>query len=944
MDLDMRSREQDVVGLVRDLVRELSPQRLKRGDVTLASRLDRDLGIDSLARTELVLRIERTFRVRLSVTEVAEMESVGDLLKAVEHAAPGGEPAPAHATIVQASTTLIGQPDHARTLTEMLDWHAENHPDHIHVTVLQDENVVLGTMSYRDLQTAARAVAQGLIGRDIVPGDRIAMMLPTSTDFFASFFGILYAGAVPVPIYPPARMAQIEEHMRRQIVILRNAGARALITVPEGRSLAVLLRSQVETLEAVETVTTLSAERSAVPLPPLNDPEAMGLMQYTSGSTGDPKGVVLTHHGLLENVRSMGHAMNASSADVFVSWLPLYHDMGLIGAWLGCCYFGARLYVMSPISFLVRPATWLWTMHKYRATFSGGPNFAFELCASRIDETDLEGLDLSSLRFIVDGAEPVSPQTLRRFNERFTRYGMDKGVVSPSYGLAENCVGLCFPPFGRGPLIDRIKRESLARSAYAEPAGPDETDAIEMVACGHPIENNEVRIVDSAGRELGERQEGVLEFRGPSITKGYFRNEGKTKELFHDGWVKSGDRAYIAAGDIFITGRVKDIIIRAGRNTYPQEIEEAVSAIPGIRKGGVAAFGSPDPENGTERLIVMAETKESAPEARAKLIAAAHEVVAAIAGSAADDIVLVPPRGVPKTSSGKVRRSSAKELYETGRTDTKQHPLWWQIVRLSLSSIGRSASRFVRLIGDTLYAAWFWLVIGLGFLFAYIATIVLPTLPSRWAALRAIARGALALTGIPVDVKGAEHLPRGNAVILFNHTSYMDAVIIAAVLPGEPAFVAKKEFADQAFAGSFMKRLGIAFVERFDAAASLADAEAVTGMAKQGRLFVFFPEGTFTRRAGLLGFYLGAFKVAAETGLPVVPGTLHGTRTLLRGDQWFPRRTPVTVTIDPPIMPTGTDFTAMLALRDAARAAMLKHCGEPDLGQLEKPAGAPGGG
>ena len=174
---------------------------------------------------------------------------------------------------------------------------------------------------------------------------------------------------------------------------------------------------------------------------------------------------------------------------------------------------------------------------------------------------------------------------------------------------------------------------------------------------------------------------------------------------------------------------------------------------------------------------------------------------------------------------------------------------------------------------------------------------------------------------------------RGNAVILFNHTSYMDAVIIASVLPGEPAFVAKKEFADQAFAGSFMRRLGVAFVERFDAAASLADAETVTGMAKAGRLFVFFPEGTFTRRAGLLGFYMGAFKVAAEANLPVVPGILRGVRTLLRGDQWFPRRTPISVVIEEPIQPAGTDFTAMLALRDAARAAMLKHVGEPDLGR-----------
>jgi 1-acyl-sn-glycerol-3-phosphate acyltransferase len=938
MDLDRPSREPELLAVVRELVRELAPQRLKRGDVTLASRLDRDLGIDSLGRTELVLRIERIFRVRLAVTAVAEMDTVRDLLTAVEQAAPGGPVAFAPEIATQAAVPLIGQPEQAKTLTEMLDWHVDNHPDHIHVTVLQDENTVLGTMSYRDLQAAARAVAQGLISRDIVPGDRISLMLPTSTDFFAAFFGILYAGGVPVPIYPPARMAQLEEHMRRQIVILRNAGARMLITVPEGRALAVLLRSQVETLESVETVAMLSAQRSAQPLPPLNDPNALGLMQYTSGSTGDPKGVMLTHIALLENVRSMGGAMEATSADVFVSWLPLYHDMGLIGAWLGCCYFGARLYVMSPISFLVRPATWLWTMHKYRATFSGGPNFAFELAASRIPDADLEGLDLSALRFVVNGAEPISPTTLRRFTERFGKYRMSYGVPSPSYGLAENCVGLCFPPAGRGPLIDRIKRESLARRGYAEPADANDTDAIEIVACGHPIRNNEVRIVDDAGHEVAERHEGMLEFRGPSLTKGYFRNDAKTRELFHDGWIKSGDRAYIANGDIHITGRVKDIIIRAGRNTYPQEIEEAIAAVPGIRKGGVAAFGSADPATGTERLVVMAETKESDPAARAALVAKAHEVVTAIAGSAADDIVLVPPRAVPKTSSGKVRRSSAKELYETGRTDVKQSGVWWQIARLSLSSAGRSASRFARLIGDTLYAAWWWLVIGVGFLAAWIA-MVLPTLSSRWAALRGIARGALALTGIPVKVEGLEHIPNGNAVMVFNHASYMDAVVLAAVLPGEPAFVAKKELSEQFFAGVLLRRLGIQFVERFDAAASLADAQAVTDMAKRGRLFVFFPEGTFTRRAGLLGFYLGAFKVAAETGLPVVPGVLRGTRTMLRGEQWFPRRTPVSVEIAEPIQPSGTDFSAMLGLRDAARAAMLARVGEPDLGGLEKPPG-----
>jgi len=537
----------------------------------------------------------------------------------------------------------------------------------------------------------------------------------------------------------------------------------------------------------------------------------------------------------------------------------------------------------------------------------------------------------------VNGAEPISPQTLRKFTDRFANYGMSRGVPSPSYGLAENCVGLCFPPFGRGPKIDRIKRESLANRSYAEPAAPADTDVIEMVACGHPIEKNEVRIVDDAGRELGERQEGRLEFRGPSMTKGYFRNEEKTRALFNDGWINSGDRAYMAGGDVHITGRVKDIIIRAGRNTYPHEIEEQISAIPGIRKGGVAAFGSPDPETGTERLIVMAETKEANPDARAKLVAAAHEVVTAIAGSAADDIVLVPPRGVPKTSSGKIRRSSAKELYETGRTDVKEYGVWLQIARLSLSSAGRSLTRLGRVIGDTLYAAWFYLVFAIGLLFAWIAAMVLPTLAMRWSALRALARAALALTGVKANIAGIENIPRGNAVILFNHTSYMDAIIIAAVLPGEPAFVAKKEFESNFFTRTLMRRVGVAFVERFDAAASLADAETVTSMAKEGRLFVFFPEGTFTRRAGLLGFYMGAFKVAAEANLPVVPGILRGVRTLLRGDQWFPRRTAIDVVIELPIQPAGSDFNAMLTLRDTARAAILKHVGEPDLGELEKP-------
>ena len=214
---------------------------------------------------------------------------------------------------------------------------------------------------------------------------------------------------------PSTRWCFVDGGSPERSLLVPGDGAPAPYDIADRAALVEAILAHVPA-DKVQTVATLSGERAPVPLPRTDDPEALGLMQYTSGSTGDPKGVMLTHWGLLENVRAMGHAMEATSKDVFVSWLPLYHDMGLIGAWLGCCYFGARLYVMSPISFLVRPATWLWTMHKYRATFSGGPNFAFELCASRIPDEDLKGLDLSSLRFVVNGAEPISPVTSRARN------------------------------------------------------------------------------------------------------------------------------------------------------------------------------------------------------------------------------------------------------------------------------------------------------------------------------------------------------------------------------------------------------------------------------------------------------------------------------------------------------------------------------------------------
>ncbi|WP_342585883.1 AMP-binding protein [Methylocapsa aurea] len=615
---DSGAGESDLVAIVQALARELHPQRAKFIDVVPSCRLEQDLGIDSLSRTELILRIERAFRVRLPIRVVGEAETVADLLQALQRARPhqglerAQTPAAAPLPIVPAAAD-------ARTLIEVLDWHVARHPDRLHLTVLQDEATVLDAISYRELALKAGRVAAGLIARDVMAGDRVALMLPTGIEFFTAFFGILYAGAIPVPIYPPMRLSQLEDHLRRQAKILRNAGARILVTVSEGLGLAALLRAQVETLDAVESVAGLIHGAAGAPPPPVADERSTALIQYTSGSTGDPKGVVLSHANLLANIRAMGQAMEASSADVVVSWLPLYHDMGLIGMWLGGLHFAAPIYVMSPLSFLVRPESWLWAIHRFRATVSAAPNFGFELCLGKINDSDLQGLDLSSLRMVANGAEPVSVHTLRRFLERFGPHGFRPGAMAPVYGLAENAVGLAFPPPGRPPIIDRVDREALSARGLAEPARPDDPNPIEIVACGQPLPGHELRIVDEASREVGERREGRLEFRGPSATSGYFCNETKTRELFSDGWLDSGDRAYIAGGDVYVTGRIKDIIIRAGRHIYPQEIEEAVAEIPGIRKGGVVAFGVADPASGTERVVVLAETRET--DARARRVA-----------------------------------------------------------------------------------------------------------------------------------------------------------------------------------------------------------------------------------------------------------------------------------------------------------------------------------
>jgi 1-acyl-sn-glycerol-3-phosphate acyltransferase len=316
-------------------------------------------------------------------------------------------------------------------------------------------------------------------------------------------------------------------------------------------------------------------------------------------------------------------------------------------------------------------------------------------------------------------------------------------------------------------------------------------------------------------------------------------------------------------------------------------------------------------------------------------------VVTDVAGTPPDEILLAPPRTVPKTSSGKIRRSAARQMYESGQLGPARRALWWQLLRLALAGAAPRLRRLNRLLHENLYAAWWWMVLGGALLVGCLAVLILPTTRSRWGALRQIGRSALATMGIPLAVRGIEKIPAQGAVLVFNHSSYMDVFALAATLPGEPAIVAKRELATHFVAGPMLRRLGTPFVERYDVSGSLSDAAMLDALAREGRLLVFFPEGTFTRRAGLSGFYLGAFKVAAEARLPVLPGIIKGTRTVLRSDQWFPRRSAITIEIGDPVPPRGPDFQSIVRLRDQLRQLMLARCGEPDLEELVKPEPVP---
>jgi acyl carrier protein len=925
------ARVEQLLDIVRAVVTEVRSTARAPSAIGLDAALDRDLGLDSLARVELLLRIERAFGVTLPENTLQLAETANDLLTALRTAGKrvSGVPPVKPAAVARAPARAEAGPGEAATLMDVLEWHVHEHGNRTQIVYLDDGGEE--EISYASLKSAAATVASGLQRRGLEPRQSVAIMLPTSPEYFHVYLGILLAGGIPVPIYPPARLSQIEEHVRRHAGILANAQAAILVTVPEAMGVARLLEAHVPGLRQVVTGAGL-AQESGAPIPIGAKADDIAFIQYTSGSTGNPKGVVLTHANLLANIRAMARAVQVTPRDVFVSWLPLYHDMGLIGAWLGSMYVGLPLVVMSPLAFLSRPERWLWAIHRHRGTLSAAPNFAYELCLKRIDDGELAGLDLSSWRIAFNGAEAVSPDTMVRFQERFARYGLRPEAMTPVYGLAECAVGLLFPPIGRAAGIDHIRREPFERERKAVPAAPDDPNPLRFVACGRPLAGHETRIVDEAGLEVGERVEGRLEFKGPSATSGYYRNPEQTRRLFHGEWLDTGDRAYSAEGEFYVTGRVKDIIIRGGRNIYPHELEEAVGQLPGVRKGCVAVFGSPDPRSGTERLVVLAETRDIDAAGRETLRGEISNTVLDVLGEPPDDVVLAPPHTVLKTSSGKIRRSASRELYEAGMVGAGSRAAWWQVARLVARAALPQVRRWLGTAAGILYAVYAGILFSLIASLTWLVTAFIPRPDWSWAVGRAAARLLLKLSGTPLVVHGLEHLPRNTAhVLVANHASYLDGMILIAALPTPYSVVAKRELRRQWIAGIYLRRLGAEFVERFAAQRSAGDAQRMAEAAARGRSFAFFPEGTFSWMPGLLPFHLGAFVAAVHARVPVVPVAIRGSRPLLRGG-WLPRRGAIEVTISEPIAPPDSpdSFAAAIDLRDRARAAILRHCGEPD--------------
>ncbi len=512
-------------------------------------------------------------------------------------------------------------------------------------------------VSFPELWLEARRRAHALAALGVQRGDRVALVLTEPDEFVLTFIGALTAGVVAVPIYPPQTLAKMEAYGDTVRHVLEASGARLLVT---SEALRPLIQEHLAA-DGSRVVT----EREVREAPGFHgqapEPvrlEDLAFLQFTSGSTSRPKGVMVTHQNLSVNSHAiMFDGLKSTPDDRGVSWLPLYHDMGLIGFVIAPLYALVQVMFLPTLSFIRRPSLWLDAIHRFRGTITFAPNFAFALATRAVTEAQARSWDLSSMRALGCGAEPIQPDVLRAFLDRFGKHGLRPESILPSYGMAEATLAITFADIDARLTTDRVDVLEMRAGRATPPTGAGA--AMELVSCGRAFPGHELAIVGPDGGHLGERQVGEIRLRGPSVTAGYFGDPEATEEAFGGGWLRTGDLGYQAGGELFICGRAKDLIILNGKNYYPQDIERVVSRVDGVRDGQCVAFSRLDAA-GAEVAVVVAESRKNTAGIAEAILAAVRAEIGLTVG----EVCFIKRGTLPKTSSGKVRRRECRRRLE----------------------------------------------------------------------------------------------------------------------------------------------------------------------------------------------------------------------------------------------------------------------------------------
>jgi fatty-acyl-CoA synthase len=511
----------------------------------------------------------------------------------------------------------------------------------------------------------ARGVAAALQARGVGPGVHVGILGPTTRALVTTIQATFLAGGTVVALPLPMRLGSLEEFVEQTQRRIANADAGLVVVDPD---LAPFLDPPPGAAAASAPVVLLDAliaegaRRGADALVrPPDDPERLAILQFTSGSTAAPKGVMLPDRCVGANIDAIVAGAGITHDDRAVSWLPLYHDMGLIGLLMTPMLNGFELVLGAPQDFLAAPSSWLEWISEYRGTITAGPNFSYALAARALRRAG--ALDLSSWRLALNGAETVDPSAVEAFCAAAAPYGFDARAAYPVFGMAEATLGVTFPEVGMGMRVDAVDRHALEHDRRAVPApasGAGDGSVRRLAFLGRPLPGFELRIVDPrTGHVRADREVGELELRSPSLTPGYYKNPDATAATFDDGWLRTGDLAYLVDGQLVVCGRLKDVIIVGGRNVFPEDVERAAAAVVGVRAGNVIAFGS-DRKRGRESIVVVAETKgEDLHEVHDSVVTHVCDAV----GVPPVEVVLVRPGTLPKTSSGKLQRSLCRDRY-----------------------------------------------------------------------------------------------------------------------------------------------------------------------------------------------------------------------------------------------------------------------------------------